>query len=49
MPRVTPPKRDPRYLDFPTVVHALAHAATHRGHAPALACLDREINYAQYA
>ena len=49
MPRVTPPKRDLRYLDFPTVVHALAHAATHRGHAPALACLDREINYAQYA
>jgi len=49
MPRVTPPKREPRYPDFPTIVHALAHAATHRGHAPALACLDRQINYAQYA
>jgi long-chain acyl-CoA synthetase len=47
--RVTPPKRDPSYPDFPTIVHALAHAARHRGHAPALACLDRKINYAQYA
>jgi hypothetical protein len=49
MPRVTPPKRDPRYPDFPTIVHALAYAAEHRGQAPALACLDREITYAQYA
>ena len=49
MPRVTPPKRDPRYPDFPTIVHALAYAAEHRGRAPALACLDREITYAQYA
>lgn len=46
MPRVTPPKRDPRY---PDIVHALAYAAEHRGQAPALACLDREITYAQYA
>jgi acyl-CoA synthetase (AMP-forming)/AMP-acid ligase II len=49
MPRVTPPSRDPRYPDFPTIVHALADAATHRGNAPALACLDRVITYAQYA
>ena len=49
MPRMTPPKRDPRYPDFPTIVHALAFAAEHRGHAPALACLDREVTYAQYA
>ena len=49
MPRMTPPKRDPRYPDFPTIVHALAYAAEHRGHAPALACLDREVTYAQYA
>ena len=49
MPRVTPPKRDPSYPDFPTIVHALAYAADHRGNAPALACLDRVINYAQYA
>ena len=27
MPRVTPPKREPRYPDFPTIVHALAHPA----------------------
>jgi long-chain acyl-CoA synthetase len=46
---MTPPKRDPRYPDFPTIVHALAYAAEHRGHAPALACLDREVTYAQYA
>jgi acyl-CoA synthetase (AMP-forming)/AMP-acid ligase II len=49
MPRVTPPKRDPRYPDFPTIVHALAYAVAHRADAPALACLDRKINYAQYA
>lgn len=49
MPRVKPPERDPRYPDFPTVVHALAHAAAHRGDAPALACVDRVITYAQYA
>ena len=49
MPRVRPPERDPRYPDFPTVVHALAHAAAHRGDAPALACVDRVITYAQYA
>ena len=49
MPRVTPPSRDPRYPDFPTIVHALAYAAEHRGNAPALACLDRVITYAQYA
>ena len=49
MPRVTPPSRDPRYPDFPTIVHALADAATHRGNASALACLDRVITYAQYA
>jgi long-chain acyl-CoA synthetase len=49
MPRVTPPERDASYPDFPTIVHALAYAALHRGQAPALACLDREITYAQYA
>ena len=49
MPRVTPPERDARYPDFPTIIHALAYAAEHRGQAPALACLDREITYAQYA
>ena len=49
MPRVTPPSRDPRYPDFPTIVHALADAAAHRGGAPALACLDRVITYAQHA
>ena len=49
MPRVRPPERDPRYPDFPTVVHALAHAAAHRGDAPALAWVDRVITYAQYA
>jgi long-chain acyl-CoA synthetase len=49
MPRVTPPSRDPRYPDFPTIVHALADAAQHRGQAPALACLERVITYAEYA
>jgi long-chain acyl-CoA synthetase len=49
MPRVTPPERDARYPDFPTIVHALAHADEHRGESPALASLDREITYAQYA
>jgi hypothetical protein len=29
-----------------TIVHALTYAAEHRGQAPALACLDREITYA---
>ena len=48
MPPVTP-QRDPRYPDFPTIVHALADAAARRGDAPAFACLDREITYAQYA
>ncbi len=42
-------QRDPRYPDFPTIVHALADAAARRGNAPAFACLDREITYAQYA
>ena len=49
MPRVTPPTAIPRYPEFPTIVHALAYAAAHRGDAPALACLDREMTYAQYA
>jgi long-chain acyl-CoA synthetase len=49
MPRVTPPSRDPRYPDFPTIVHALAYAAAHCPDAPALACLDRELTYRQYA
>jgi long-chain acyl-CoA synthetase len=48
MPPVTL-HRDPRYPDFPTIVHALADAAATRGDAPAFACLDREITYAQYA
>src|ERR1700744_5045990 len=48
MPPVTL-HRDPRYPDFPTIVHALADAAAKRGDAPAFACLDREITYAQYA
>jgi long-chain acyl-CoA synthetase len=48
MPPVTP-QRDPRYPDFPTIVHALADAAARRGNAPAFACLDREITYTQYA
>jgi long-chain acyl-CoA synthetase len=42
-------QRDPRYPDFPTIVHALANAAARRGDKPAFACLDREITYAQYA
>jgi long-chain acyl-CoA synthetase len=49
MPRVIPPSRDPRYPEFPTIVHALAHAAKHRADAQALACLDRELTYGQYA
>lgn len=48
MPRTTPPKRDPRYPDFPTIVHALAYAAEHRANAPGIACLDRELTYGQY-
>jgi long-chain acyl-CoA synthetase len=48
MPPVTL-QRDPRYADFPTIVHALADAAARRGDEPAFACLDREITYAQYA
>ena len=46
---MTPPKRDPRYPDFPTIVHALAYAAEHRPGAPGIACLDRELTYGQYA
>jgi long-chain acyl-CoA synthetase len=49
MPRVTPPTRDPRYPDFPTIVHALADAAARRPDAPAIACLDRELTYGEYA
>ncbi len=49
MPRVTPPKLDPRYPHFPTIVHALAFAAERRPDAPGLACLDRELTYRQYA
>jgi long-chain acyl-CoA synthetase len=45
---MTPPKRDPRYPDFPTIVHALAYAAEHRANAPGIACLDRELTYGQY-
>jgi hypothetical protein len=29
MPPVTPPRRDRRYPDFPTIVNALAYAAAH--------------------
>jgi hypothetical protein len=46
---LTPPRRDPRYPDFPTIVHALADAAQRRPNAPGLACLDRELTYGQYA
>jgi long-chain acyl-CoA synthetase len=49
MPRVTPPSRDPRYPEFPTIVHALAYAAEHRAGAQALACLNREVTFSQYA
>jgi long-chain acyl-CoA synthetase len=49
MPRVTPPSRDPRYPEYPTIVHALAYAAARRADAQALACLDRELTYGQYA
>src|SRR5271169_6710522 len=49
MPRTPPPKRDPRYPDFPTIVHALAYAAERHPDAPAIACLDRELTYGQYA
>ena len=49
MPRTPPPKRDPRYPDFPTIVHALAYAAERRPEAAAIACLDRELTYGQYA
>jgi long-chain acyl-CoA synthetase len=49
MPHVIPPGRDRRYPDFPTIVHALAYAAAQRANAPALACLDRELTYGQYA
>jgi long-chain acyl-CoA synthetase len=49
MPHIVPPSRDPSYPDFPTIVHALAYAAAHRADAPALACLDRELTYRQYA
>jgi len=49
MPRVIPPSRDPRYPDFPTIIHALAYAAAHRPQAPGIACLDRELSYGQYA
>ena len=49
MPRVTPPKLDPHYPRFPTIVHALGHAAALRPQAPGIACLDRELSYGQYA
>jgi long-chain acyl-CoA synthetase len=49
MPRPAPPSRDPSYPEFPTIVHALAYAAAHRGDAKALACLDRELTYGEYA
>jgi len=49
MPPAIPPQRDPRYVDFPTIVHALAYAAERRREAPAIACLDRELTYGQYA
>ncbi len=48
MPTMTPHKRDPRYPDFPTIVHALAYAAEHRANAPGIACLGRELTYGQY-
>jgi hypothetical protein len=38
MPRVTPPERDPRYLEFPTIIHALAHAAALRPQAGGQYC-----------
>jgi len=49
MPRVEPPKLDPRYPHYPTIVHALAFAAEHRADALGLACLERELTYGQYA
>ena len=49
MPRTPPPTRDPRYPDFPTIVHALAYAAERRPDAPGVGCLDRELTYGQYA
>lgn len=48
MPRVEPPKLDPRYPEYPTIVHALAFAAEHRADAPGIACVDRELTYGQY-
>ena len=49
MPRTPPPKRDPRYPDFPTIVHVLAYAAERRPEAAAIACLDRESTMGEYA
>ncbi len=47
--RVVKPTRDPIYPDYPTIVHALAAAATLNPAAPGLASLDRELTYGDYA
>jgi long-chain acyl-CoA synthetase len=49
MPRVTPPSLDPSYPRYPTIIHALAHAADLCRTSPALVCDNRELNYGQYA
>jgi len=48
MPRITPPTLDPSYPRYPTIIHALAHAAELRPAAPALVCENRELTYKQY-